>query len=59
MHYNPLGCGNAVTCTIIEDSHILAGEFTCFIKVDFIFSKGRTIKRHSGIIACLAKDCKV
>ena len=27
MHYNPLGCGNAVTCTIIEDSYILAGEF--------------------------------
>ena len=59
MYYNPLGCGNAVTCTIIEDSYILAGEFTCFIKVDFIFSKGRTIKRHSGIIACLVKDCKV
>ena len=27
MHYNPLGCGNAVTCTVIEDSYILAGEF--------------------------------
>ena len=27
MYYNPLGCGNAVTCTIIEDSYILAGEF--------------------------------
>ena len=32
---------------------------SCFIKVDFIFSKGRTIKGHSGIMACLAKDSKV
>ena len=51
-----------ITCrsTVAKASYLrISCLNSCFIKVDFIFSKGRTSKGHSGIMACLAKDSKV